>query len=194
MGEGVGIEVLKARWLAEAQELLVNEAIINGVELVDVVDDVFDLVLNKILYERVSAKGDTESDISLSGEGLVLNVGSEVCEGGVLSDDALGSGARGVSRNALYEDVDLGLIEFKTSILVKYMLKLGINLKTNAQLSMNIAVVGISKRAGEWMLFEDASPKMMNAEVEDRHLERITLLSARLALRCVDLAKPVIVA
>ena len=59
---------------------------------------------------------------------------------------------------------------------------------------MNIAVVGISERAGEWMLFEDASPKMMNAEVEDRHLERITLLSARLALRCVDLAKPVIVA
>ena len=77
---------------------------------------------------------------------------------------------------------------------VKYMLKFGINLKTNAQLSMNIAVVCISKRAGEWMLFEDASPKMLNAEVEDRHLERITLLSARLALRCVDLAKPVIVA
>ena len=35
-----------------------------------------------------------------------------------------------------------------TSILVKYMLKLGINLKTIAQLSMNIAVVSISKRAG----------------------------------------------
>ena len=171
-----------------------NETILNGVELVDVFDDVFDLVLNKILYESVSAKGDTESDISLGGEGLVLNVGGEVCEGGVLSDDALGSSARGISRNTLDEDVDLGLIEFKTSILVKYMLKLGINLKTNAQLSMNIAVVGISKRAGEWMLFEDASPKMMNAEVEDRHLERITLLSARLALRCVDLAKPVIVA
>ena len=144
------------------------------------------------MYESVSANGDTESDISRSGEGLVLNVGSEVCEGGVLSDDALGSDARGISRNALDEDVGLGLIEFKTSILMKYMLELGINLKTNAQLSMNIAVVGISKRAGEGMLFEDASPKMMNAEVEDRHLERITLLSARLALRCVDLAKPVI--
>jgi len=190
----VAIQILKASGLAEAQELVVNETILNGVELVDVVDDVFDLVLNKFLYESVSAKGDTESDISLCGESLVLNVGSEVCEGGVLSDDALGSGARGVSRNALYEDVGLGLIEFKTSILVKYMLKLGINLKTNAQLSMNIAVVCISKCAGERMLFEDASPKMVNTEVENRHLERITLLSARLALRCVDLAKPVVVA
>ena len=42
------------------------------------------------------------------------------------------------------------------------MLKLGINLKSNAQLSINIDVVSISER--EWMLFEDASPKMMNAE------------------------------
>ena len=76
-----------------------NETILNGVEFVDVMDDVFDLVLNKILYESVSAKGDAESDISLSGEGLVLNVGSEVCEDAVLSDDALGSGARGINRN-----------------------------------------------------------------------------------------------
>ena len=128
-------------------------------------------------------RGVSSSNISLSGESVVLNMGSEVCEGGVLSDDALGRGARGISRNALDEDVGLGLIEVKTSILVKYMLKLGINLKGSAQLSINIAVVGISKRAGEWMLFEDASPKIVNAEVEDRHLERITLLSARLALR-----------
>ena len=69
-----------------------------------------------------------------------------MCEGGVLSD-ALGSGARGISRNALDEDAGLGLIEFKTSIIVKYMLELGINLKGNAQLSINIAVVGISERA-----------------------------------------------
>ena len=147
--EDVAIQILEASGLAEAQELVVNETILNGVELVDVVDDVFDLVLNKILYKSVSAKGNTESDISLSGESLVLNVGSEVCEGGVLSDDALGSGARGVSRNALDEDVGLGLIEFKTSILVKYMLKLGINLKTIAHLSINIAVVSVRKRAGE---------------------------------------------
>ena len=74
------------------------------------------------------------------------------------------------------------------------MLKLGINLKTIAQLSMNIAVVSISKRAGEWILLEDASPKMMNVKAKDRHLKRITFLSARLALRCVYLAKPAIVA
>ena len=83
--EHVVVQILKASGLAEAQELVVNETILNGVELVDVVDDVFDLVLNKILYESVSAKGHAESDISLRGEGLVLNVGSEVSEGGSLA-------------------------------------------------------------------------------------------------------------
>ena len=55
MEEDVAVEVLKASGLAEAQELVVNEAILNGVEFVDVIDDVFDLVPNKSLYESVSA-------------------------------------------------------------------------------------------------------------------------------------------
>ena len=128
--EDVAIQILEASGLAETQELVVHETILNGVEFVDVIDDVFDLVLDKILYESVSSKGDAESDISLSGESVILNVRSDVCEGGVLGDDALGSGARGISRNALDEDVGLGLIEVKTSILVKYMLKLGILIDT----------------------------------------------------------------
>ena len=55
MEEDVAVEVLKASGLAEAQELVVNEAILNGVEFVDVIGNVFDLVPNKSLYESVSA-------------------------------------------------------------------------------------------------------------------------------------------
>ena len=71
MEEDVAVEILKTSGLAEAQELVVNENILNGVGFVDVVIDVFDLVLDKILYERFSAKGDAESDISLSGESVI---------------------------------------------------------------------------------------------------------------------------
>ena len=67
----------------------------------------------------------------------------------VISDDAFGSRASNVSGNTLDEDVGLELIEVKTSILVKYMLELGENLKGIAQLSINVAVVGISERAGK---------------------------------------------
>ena len=55
MEEDVAVQVLKASGLAEAQELVVNEAILNGIEFVDVIDDVCDLVLNKSLYESVCA-------------------------------------------------------------------------------------------------------------------------------------------
>ena len=55
MEEGVGIEVLKASGLAEAQELLVNEGIINGVELVDVVDHVLGVFLNTMLHQGLTA-------------------------------------------------------------------------------------------------------------------------------------------
>jgi hypothetical protein len=41
---------LKASGLAEAQELVVNEAIINGVEFVDVVDDVCGLFLIRKIF------------------------------------------------------------------------------------------------------------------------------------------------
>ena len=68
MEKDVAIQTLKASGLAEEQELVVKEDIVNGVEFVDVVDDVFDLVLNKILYESVSAKGNAESDIKPSAE------------------------------------------------------------------------------------------------------------------------------
>ena len=47
--EDVAIQILEACGLAEAQELVVNETILNGVELVDVVDDVFDHVLRLLV-------------------------------------------------------------------------------------------------------------------------------------------------
>ena len=75
------------------------------------------------------------------------------------------------------------------------MLKHRVGLKGIAQLRINRSMNGVIKRAGKWMLF-DASPKVVNAEVEDRHLrlERIIWPSTRLVLRGMNLAKAVIVA
>ena len=53
--ENVAIQILKASGLAEAQELVVNETILNGVELVDVVDDVLGLFLNTMLHQGLTA-------------------------------------------------------------------------------------------------------------------------------------------
>ena len=56
VGEDVTVEVLKVSGLADAQELVVNEAAINGVEFVDV-DVVLGVFLHKILRESVCTGG-----------------------------------------------------------------------------------------------------------------------------------------
>ena len=45
------------RRLAEAQELIVDEAVFHAVELVDICDDGQALILHKFLNKRVSAEG-----------------------------------------------------------------------------------------------------------------------------------------
>ena len=61
-----------------AQELAVNEVIMNDIELLDVVDDVLRGFLSKILRESICTKGDAESAIYLSGKFFGCNVRSEV--------------------------------------------------------------------------------------------------------------------
>ena len=61
-------------------------------------------------------------------------------EGGVSSNDVLGSGTSVIRGNSLVEDLDLQYIEVKTTILVKCMMQL-VNLKGIAQLSINISLV-----------------------------------------------------
>ena len=56
--EDVAIQILEACGLAEAQELVVNETILNGVELVDVVDDVLILSLTKSCTKVSVPRGD----------------------------------------------------------------------------------------------------------------------------------------
>ena len=80
----LAIEVLEPRRLAEAQELIVDEAVVHAVELVDIVDDGQALILHKILNKRVSAEGNTEPLIPLRSETLNMEqVGGKMREGRV---------------------------------------------------------------------------------------------------------------
>ena len=51
------VEVLKVGCLAEAQKLVVDEAILDVVELVDVLHNCFTLILDKMLDKSISADG-----------------------------------------------------------------------------------------------------------------------------------------
>jgi hypothetical protein len=57
------VEVLKAGRLAEVHELVVDEAILDVVELVDVVHNVLTLFLYKVLDKSVSANGNPKANV-----------------------------------------------------------------------------------------------------------------------------------
>jgi hypothetical protein len=81
------VEVLKAGSLAEAHKLVVDEAILDVVELVDVLHNFLTLFLyNKVLDKIVSANGNPKSNVAVIYKGLGGDQGTEVCEGGISSE------------------------------------------------------------------------------------------------------------
>ena len=64
----VGIKELEPCCLTETSELIMDEAIVDAIELVDIIDDLLTLISNKFLYERVSADGDSEANHAVRGE------------------------------------------------------------------------------------------------------------------------------
>jgi hypothetical protein len=81
------VEVLKAGSLAEAHKLVVDEAILDVVDLVDVLHNFLTLFLyNKVLDKIVSANGNPKSNVAVIYKGLGGEQGTEVCEGGISSE------------------------------------------------------------------------------------------------------------
>ncbi len=94
--------------MAEAHELVVDEAILDVVELVDVLHNFLTLFVYKVLDKSVSANGNPKANVAVIYKGLGGEQGTEVCEGGFSSEQALCGRVRLGRRDAL--DENLGLI------------------------------------------------------------------------------------
>jgi hypothetical protein len=60
----LAVEVLKAGSLAKSKELVVDEAILDVVELVDVIHDCLTLILHKMLDKGISADGNPKANVA----------------------------------------------------------------------------------------------------------------------------------
>jgi hypothetical protein len=93
--------------LAEAHELVVDEAILDVVELVDVVHNFLTLFLYKVLDKSVSANGNPRANVVVIYKGRGGEQGTEVCEGGISSEQALCGRVRLGRRDTLDENLAL---------------------------------------------------------------------------------------
>ncbi len=75
--------------MAKPNELVVDEAILDVVELVDVIHNCLTLILDKMLDKSISADGNPKSNVAVNYKGCRRKRGTEVREGGVGCKHAL---------------------------------------------------------------------------------------------------------
>ena len=143
-----------------------DEAILDVVELIDVLHNFLTLFLYKVLDKSVSANGNPKANVAVVDKGLGGQQRTEVCEGGMSSEQALCGRVRLSCRDAL--DQNLGLVvDVQASVLLENQLDVRKHLERNGELGLDVTVVGVGYCAGVLVvLVEGAPPEMMEGEAK----------------------------
>lgn len=188
----VAVEVLQPGSLTEAKELVVNETVLHAVQLVDILYDGQALILHKTLDKSVSAEGNTKTLISLCSEAPEGEHGAEVRKSRGVCNDIVGCLMHGVGREALDEDLCLENIDVEASVIPKNLLKVRENLERDTEFRLDVAVIGVCDCTCILLVLrERPAPQVVDAQAENNHFERVSLLTAGLALRVEHLAEVV---
>jgi hypothetical protein len=108
--------------LAKPNELVVDEAILDVVELVNVLHNCLTLIPDKMLDKSISTYGNPKSNVAVNYKGCGRKQGTEVREGGVGCKHVLCGSVHISRRDTLDENLGLVEVEGKAIVLLEYML------------------------------------------------------------------------
>ena len=161
---------MKASGLAEAEELVVDESILDVVELIDVLHNFLTLFRYKVLDKSVSANWNPKANVAVVYKGLGGEQRTEVGEGGISSKQALCGRVRLSLRDTLDENLGL-VVDVQASVLLEKQLDVREHLERNGELGLDVTVIGVGYCAGVLVvLVEGAPPEVMDGEAKDDHL------------------------
>jgi len=106
--------------LEKPNELVVDEAILDVVELVDVLHNCLTLILDKMLDKSIS--GNPKSNVDVNYKGCGRKQGTGLLEGGVACKHALCGSVCISRRDTLDKNIGFVEVEGKSSVLLEYML------------------------------------------------------------------------
>jgi len=118
----MAVEILQPGRLAKEDGLVVDEAILDLVELVNVLHHFLTLILYKVLDKSISADGNPKANVAVNHKRRGREQGTKVREGGICIEHALCCSLRISHRDTLDENLGLVEIEVEASILLEYML------------------------------------------------------------------------
>jgi hypothetical protein len=100
-----------------------------------------------VLDKRISANGNPKANVAVDYEGLGGEQGTDVCEGGISSEQALGGRVCLGRRDTLDENLGL-VIEVQASVLLENENDIREYLERNGELDLDVTVVGVCDCAG----------------------------------------------
>ncbi len=156
-----------------------DEAILDVVELIDVLHNFLTPFRYKVLDKSVSANGNPKANVAVVYNGLGGEQRTEVGEGGISSKQAM----CGRVRLSLRDTPDKNLVvDVQASVLLENQLDVREYPEHNRELVLDVTVICVGYCAGVLVvLVEGAPPYVMDGEAKDDHLEGVSLLSSSLA-------------
>ena len=152
------VQVLQPGRLAIADELVVDEAILDIVELVHVLHNGLTLIPYKVLDESISADGNPKSIVAVNLKRHGREQGTEVHEGGICNEQAMCSSVRISHRDTLYENLGL-VIQGLASVLLENLLDVREHLQRDGQLGFDVAIIRVCYSAGVLVVLGEVRPQ-----------------------------------
>ena len=151
------VQLLKAGSLAKADELIADEAILDGVQLVHVLHNHLKLILYKVLDNSISADVNTKTIVTVNHKERRAEQGTDVCEGVVGSEHALCGSVRSSRRDTLDADLFLAEIEGEANVLLEHVLGVRENLEGDTELRLDVAIISVRYSADVLPVLVDIS-------------------------------------
>ena len=169
----LAVEVLQPGSLAEAKELVMNEAVLHAIQLVDILHDGQTLLLHKNLDKSVSAEGNTKTHVSLRSKAPKGEHRAKVRKSSGSGNDVVGCLMCDVSGDAFDEDLRLEDIDVEASVIPKHLLEVRENLERDTEFRLDVTGIGVRDRTGILLVLrERPAPQVVDALADNNHFER----------------------
>ncbi len=139
-------------------ELVVDEAILDVVELIDVLHNFLTLFCYKVLDKSVSANGNPKTNVAVVYKGLGGEQRTEVGKGGISSKQAL-CGRVHLSRRDTPDKNLCLVVDVQAIVLLENQLDVREHLESNGELGLDVTVISVGYAQTSWLCLSRVRPQ-----------------------------------
>ena len=121
-----------------------DETVFNVVQLVDIVYHFLAGIVNELLNKGVSAKGNTQTDVSFSREGCEGDRVLDGCEACIILKKTFSSGVGVVGGDSFHQELGLEHVQLEASVILENLFGVSEDAKSNTKRCIDVSIVRIN--------------------------------------------------